>query len=287
MLDFAAVTIIIQLVFLESILSIDNAAVLGAMVAHLPNDRPTPWPGFMRPLFGKLDPILGSQREAALKVGLLGAYGGRALMLVLASIIIELPWVHALGALYLLYLGISHFGERHRRGQEDAEEHVSAHQRGGFWSVVLAIELADLAFSVDNVVAAVALSRDLWVVLLGVAIGILAMRFAATLFTKMIAWEPELESGAYLLLLFIGGKFLLESWFELHIDEFVQFGISLGILALTILFARVRALHKLLIIFRPITALFALLHSGIRLLFRGLTAPIRLLLPAKKEESVA
>ncbi len=80
---------------------------------------------------------------------------------------------------------------------------------------------------------------------------------------------------------------MLESWFELHIDEFVQFGISLGILALTILFARVRALHKLLIIFRPITALFSLLHSGIRLLFRGLTAPIGLLLPAKKEESVA
>jgi tellurite resistance protein TerC len=287
MIDLASVTIIIQLVFLESILSIDNAAVLGAMVAHLPNDRPTPWPRLLKPIFSRLDPILGSQREAALKVGLLGAYGGRALMLVLASIIIELPWVHALGALYLLYLGISHFGERHRRGQEDAEEHLSTQQRGGFWSVVLAIELADLAFSVDNVVAAVALSRDLWVVLLGVGIGILAMRFAATLFTKMITWEPELESGAYLLLLFIGGKFLLESWFDLHIDEYIQFGISLGILALTIIFARVRSLHKLLLLFRPITALFAIIQSAVRLLIRAVTAPIRLLLPAKEENSVA
>ena len=125
MFDFAAITIIIQLIFLESILSIDNAAVLGAMVAHLPNDKPTPWPRILRPLFNKLDPILGSQREAALKVGLLGAYGGRALMLVLASIIIELPWVHVLGALYLLYLGIAHFGERHRRSQEDEETDMS------------------------------------------------------------------------------------------------------------------------------------------------------------------
>jgi tellurite resistance protein TerC len=287
MLDFAAVTIIIQLVFLESILSIDNAAVLGAMVAHLPKDRPTPWPRLLHPLFSKLDPILGSQREAALKVGLLGAYGGRAMMLVLASLIIELPWVHALGALYLLYLGIAHFGDRHRRGQESEEEDIEPRPRGGFWSVVLAIELADLAFSIDNVVAAVALSRELWVVLIGVAIGILAMRFAATLFTKMIAWEPELESGAYLLLLFIGGKFLLESWLDLHIDEYVQFGISLGILVLTIAFARVRALHTLLLIFRPITALFALIQSAVRLLLRGLTAPIRLLLPAKEEEPVA
>jgi tellurite resistance protein TerC len=284
MFDFAAVTIIIQLVFLESILSIDNAAVLGAMVAHLPNDRPTPWPRSLHGLLSKLDPILGSQREAALKVGLLGAYGGRALMLVLASIIIQLPWVHVLGAMYLLYLGISHFGERHRRSRADDEGAAALSRRGGFWSVVLSIELADLAFSVDNVVAAVALSRDLWVVLVGVAIGILTMRFAASIFTRLIHWEPELESGAYLLLLFIGGKFLLETWLDLHIDEYIQFGISLGILALTIAFARVRALWPLLILFRPFAALFALIQAAVGLIIRVVTAPVRMLLPRKEEE---
>src|SRR5690242_8487718 len=133
MMNFAAVTIVIQLVFLESILSIDNAAVLGAMVAHLPNDKPTPWPRNLRHLFGKFDPIFGSQREAALKVGLLGAYAGRALMLVLASIIIRLPWVHILGALYLLYLGIGHFGERHHRGHAGDNGNLAVRRRGGFW----------------------------------------------------------------------------------------------------------------------------------------------------------
>jgi tellurite resistance protein TerC len=283
MVDFAAVTIIIQLIFLESILSIDNAAVLGAMVAHLPNDRPTPWPRNLSGLLSRLDPLLGAQRDAALKVGLIGAYGGRALMLVLASIIIQLPWVHILGAMYLLYLGISHLGDRHRRGQEDAGA-AALRRRGGFWSVVLAIELADLAFSVDNVVAAVALSRDLWVVLIGVGIGILTMRFAASIFTRLIHWEPELETGAYLLLLFIGGKFLLETWLELHVGEYTQFGISLCILALTIIFARVRALRPLLLIFRPITALFSLIQTTVRFVIRFLTAPVRMLLPHKEEE---
>ena len=47
-MDIAAVTIIIQLIFLEGILSIDNAAVLGAMVAHLPRDEPIPWPQSLR-----------------------------------------------------------------------------------------------------------------------------------------------------------------------------------------------------------------------------------------------
>jgi tellurite resistance protein TerC len=286
-IDFAAVMIVIQLVFLESILSIDNAAVLGAMVAHLPNDKPTPWPHRLRPLFSKLDPALGSQREAALKVGLLGAYGGRALMLALASVIIQLPWAHILGAMYLLYLGIAHFGGRYRRGQEDEYGEPVVQRRGGFWSVVLAIELADLAFSIDNVVAAVALSRELWLVLLGVAIGMLAMRFAATLFTRMIAWEPALEDGAYLLLLFIGGKFLLESWLHWHVDEYLQFGISVLLLLLAVLFGRVRRLKSLLIIFLPFIIIFAVVQAGVGLILSGLTLPVRRRLPAKEEDEVS
>jgi tellurite resistance protein TerC len=286
MLDVTAVTIIVQLIFLECVLSIDNAAVLGAMVAHLPTDRPTPWPRVLRRLLSRLDPVLGSQREAALKVGLLGAYGGRTFMLVLASIIIQVPWVPILGSLYLLYLGINHFAEYYHQSHEDEGSKAPLRRRGGFWSVVLAIELADLAFSLDNVVAAVALSRNLWVVLLGVAIGIVAVRFAAALFTRMIAWEPTLEDGAYLLLLFIGGKILMESWLEWHVGEYVQFGISFGLLVLTILVARVRPLRALLIVFRPSIPIFALIQAAIVLVLRGLSAPARLL-SAKEKEQVA
>jgi tellurite resistance protein TerC len=256
------------------------------MVAHLPTDQRTPWPRTLRPLLSKLDPILGSQRAAALKVGLLGAYAGRALMLLLASYIIQLPSVHILGSLYLLYLGVNHFAEYYYRGNEDKDASTLLRRRGSFWSVVLAIELADLAFSLDNVIAAVALSRDLWVVLLGVGIGIVSMRFAATLFTRMISWEPALEDGAYLLLLFIGGKFLLESGLQWHIGEYIQFGISLALLVLTVLFARVLFLRGLLIVFWPLVVLFALIQRAIGLIIRGLTAPVRMLLPAKEEEPV-
>jgi tellurite resistance protein TerC len=282
-MHIAAVAIIVQLIFLECILSIDNAAVLGAMVAYLPTDQTTPWPRHLRPLLGRFDRLLGPQRAAALKVGLFGAYAGRALMLALASAIIERPWVHILGAIYLLYLGINHFAGYYQ-GQSQNEAEELPQRKADFWSVVLALNLADMAFSIDNVVAAVALSSELWIVLVGVGIGIVAMRFAASLFTKLIHWEPELESGAYLLILFIGGKFLLESWFGLHLDDFIQFGISIAILALTIAFARVRALRPLLVVFRPITALFALLQALVGLVGHGLMAPVRMLLPRKAEE---
>src|ERR1700733_7501733 len=92
-LSFSFLTIILQLIFLECILSIDNAAIMGAMVAHLPNDQPTPWPARLQHTLGWVDRLLGPQREAALKVGLFGAYAGRIVMLALASVIIERPWV--------------------------------------------------------------------------------------------------------------------------------------------------------------------------------------------------
>jgi len=277
-MDLAFITIIIQLIFLECILSIDNAAVLGAMVAPLPDDRPVPWPRTMRGMLSKLDPFLGPQRQAALKVGLIGAYAGRVLMLFLASIIIQNVWMHILGAVYLIYLAVRHFGETYRHGKDlDDEVDIAAIRpdKANFWSVVLTIELADLAFSLDNVIAAVALSDQLWIVIFGVAIGIVMMRFAAQVFTRLILWEPALEHAAYLLLFAIGGELLLEYYLHFDLSEWAQFGISVGIIVLVVLIARVKLLRPLHAIFQPFALLFALINDALSFVFRILAAPFR------------
>jgi tellurite resistance protein TerC len=275
-LDLGAITIILQLIFLEGVLSIDNAAVLGAMVAHLPNNQPVPWPPRLQFLAGWSARTLGAQRQAALKVGLLGAYVGRALMLLLAGLIIDVPWVRITGAIYLLYLAIEHFGEIYRHENHGAHALEEAPRvKGGFWATVALIELADLAFSVDNVIAAVALSNELWVVMLGVAIGIVIMRFAAQIFTRMIAWEPAMASGAYLLLLAIGAQLLVHEFFNVHLEEFSQFLVSIGILALTIGFARVRFLRPLLMLARPLLAVAAAISWVVEALKQLLTLPFR------------
>lgn len=262
-MDIAAITIIIQLIFLEGILSIDNAAVLGAMVAHLPNDRPIPWPRPLRFLEGWSQRVLGYQREAALKVGLLGAYIGRGLMLALASIIIHVPWLRIIGAAYLVYLAFHYFAELYHAHRTEAGHDELPRARGGFWPTVLAIELADLAFSIDNVIAAVALSDQFWVVMLGVAIGILVMRFAATIFTRMIAWEPALQTGAFLLLLAIGAELLAEEVWHVHIEEMTQFAISASILILTVVVARTPLRVPIRLAARPIIWLSAMIQLRI------------------------
>src|SRR5678809_1561797 len=96
--------IVIQLIFLEAILSIDNAAVLGAMVSTLPDDQTIPWPKWLRKIGRRLNPLLGKQRLAALRVGLLGAYVGRGAMLFITSFLIHNSWIKLVGAVYLIHL---------------------------------------------------------------------------------------------------------------------------------------------------------------------------------------
>src|SRR5438552_2882468 len=64
-MDVAVALIILQLIYLEGILSIDNAAVLGAMVAHLPRHERIPWPPPLRMFQRPVHKLLGGQRLAA------------------------------------------------------------------------------------------------------------------------------------------------------------------------------------------------------------------------------
>jgi len=233
--------IIIQVIFLEGILSIDNAAVLGALVSVLPKDERVPWPGPLKFLGPPVHRLLGGQRAAALKVGLLGAYLGRGLMLVMASFVIRNHFLKILGAAYLIKLAFENLGEP--EPGEECQAQTRRVEGKGFWNVVIAVELADLAFSLDNVVAVVALSDNLWIVLFGVFIGIVTMRFAAGLFTLMIAKEPMLKPAAYIVVFNIGAELILHEFWGIEINSTLKFVISLGTLLLAFVYARIKALH--------------------------------------------
>lgn len=77
---------------------------------------------------------------------------------------------------------------------------------GVFWATVISVELMDLAFSVDSILTALAISEQVWVVLLGGMIGILLMRGIATFFITLMNKVPELETTAYVLIVFIALK---------------------------------------------------------------------------------
>lgn len=78
----ASLAIIGNLIIIESLLSVDNAAVLATMVMDLPE----------------------KQRDRALKYGIWGAYIFRGLAMIFAAFLIKIWWLKPLGGLYLLYL---------------------------------------------------------------------------------------------------------------------------------------------------------------------------------------
>lgn len=173
-----ALPIIVSLIIIEGLLSVDNALAIAAMANHLPE----------------------RQKYLALKFGIIGAYFFRGLCLAFAAWIIENPWLKICGAAYLVYLMCDHF-----RGSEDSKSaDISKIAQRGFFGTIAAIEIMDLSLSVDNVVAAVAMSPKLWVVCTGVFIGILALRFVAGACIRLIEKFPILEHTAFILVGYVG-----------------------------------------------------------------------------------
>ncbi|MFD2679810.1 TerC family protein [Bacillus seohaeanensis] len=190
--------VLLVLVGLEGILAADNAVVMAVMVKHLP----------------------GEQRKKALFYGLLGAFVFRFMALFLISFLVNVWQVQAIGALYLFYIAIHHFMKK-RKGDDDKDKKEQT-KGSGFWTTVLKVELADIAFAIDSMLAAVALAVTLqptgWfdiggidggqflVMFLGGVIGLVIMRFAATWFVKLLEKYPTLESTAFLIVGWVGVK---------------------------------------------------------------------------------
>ncbi|HOY40506.1 MAG TPA: TerC family protein [Chitinophagales bacterium] len=190
-----AILIILNLIIIESLLSVDNAAVLATMVMDLPKE----------------------QREKALKYGIIGAYVFRGICLVLAAWLVKIWWLKAIGGLYLIYLFINYFYTKSTPKKEDDTLNKEENKIykytiglfGKFWSTVILVEIMDLAFSIDNVFAAVAFTDNIYLIWIGVFIGILAMRFVAQSFVKLMEKYPFLEKAAFIVIGILGTKLLL------------------------------------------------------------------------------
>jgi YkoY family integral membrane protein len=230
------------LILLEGVLSIDNALVLGLLAKRLPKE----------------------QQKKALTYGLVGAFVFRILAISVAAFLLEWHVVKLLGGGYLAYIAIKHLffetkdtdakltvdaegepvlvdaatgepitpaeedleiSERVPFATEDESERPPSRGFAKFWPTVLVIELTDIAFAVDSILAAIALvgrkptdhegsHPKLWVIITGGILGVVLMRFAAVIFIKLLDRFPRFETAAYVLVAIIGGKLLLDWGFN-------------------------------------------------------------------------
>jgi YkoY family integral membrane protein len=233
--SFSDIAVIALLVVLEGVLSIDNALVLGLLARRLPKE----------------------QQPRALTYGLVGAFVFRVVAIATATMLMRWNIVKCLGGLYLIYVAAKYFffesaDEPHiaegpegdpilideRTGlpaaPEQTETDIKARtplhmpdlkpeskpprKYASFWPTVAVIELTDIAFAVDSILAAIALvhgkADKTWVVITGGMLGVILMRFAAVVFIKLLEKFPRFETAAYLLVFVIGGKLLVDYTFN-------------------------------------------------------------------------
>ncbi len=192
---------LLVLVALEGLLAADNAVVMAVMVKHLPQE----------------------QQKKALFYGLMGAFVFRFAALFMITLLVDVWQIQALGAAYLLFIAFKHIYDQ-RKGKEHSLE-PEATKGSGFWMTVLKVELADIAFAIDSMLAAVALAITLphlgnaeigginggqfGVMIIGGLVGIIIMRFAAHKFVKLLGNYPQLETTAFVIVGWVGVKLLV------------------------------------------------------------------------------
>ncbi len=212
--EYHDLVVVAFLIVLEGVLSIDNALVLGLLAKRLPEN----------------------ERPRALSYGLIGAFGFRVVAIAFAQMLLEIKFVKIIGGGYLLFVAGKYFYDKWREAEEEAAEanepgsthhahHGMTEQFARFWPTVLVIELTDIAFAVDSILAAIALvgadktdgvglHPKLWVVVTGGMLGVILMRFAAAVFIKLLERFPRFETAAYLLVTLIGSKLVVDFVFN-------------------------------------------------------------------------
>ncbi|MEM7756624.1 MAG: DUF475 domain-containing protein [Cyanobacteria bacterium P01_A01_bin.40] len=179
--------ILLVLILLEAVLSADNAIALAAIAKSV------------------VDPQ--SQRQA-LNIGLAGAYVLRIILIFAATWVIQYWQFELLGALYLLWLVFNYFFD-----SDDNDDHE---QRSlGFksvWQVIPTIAITDLAFSLDSVTSAIAITEETWLIIAGGTIGIVILRFLAGLFIRWLQEYTYLEDAGFITVGFVGLRLLLKVW---------------------------------------------------------------------------
>jgi YkoY family integral membrane protein len=170
------------LIALEAVLSADNAIALAAIAQGLESE---------------------TQQRRALNFGLLIAFILRVALILTAGWVLQFWQFEVLGAAYLLWLVYKHF-----TSETDGEDHHHGPRFASLWHAIPVIAFTDLAFSLDSVTTAIALSDEVLVILLGGTIGIITLRFMAGLFIRWLEEFERLEDAGFITVAFVGIRLL-------------------------------------------------------------------------------
>ncbi|XZQ54550.1 MAG: DUF475 domain-containing protein [Candidatus Karelsulcia muelleri] len=188
-----SISILINIVLIEALLSIDNATILTTLVKNL----------------NKKD------RKKALNYGIFGAYLFRIISLIFAAVIINMWWLKLIGGLYLIYLGINHF----LKTQKEENNLFKINFFSKIWGTILYVELIDFIFSIDNLFAGISYSNNPLLIFLGVFISLFLLRISTVKLLKLTEKYSSLEDSAFFLIILLGLKLIISLYEKIYQDD--------------------------------------------------------------------
>jgi len=195
------------IVSLELVLSADNAVALASITKNLNN--------------------IDLQRKA-LNIGIFIALLLRILVILTAQFFLNFWPVKLIGGIYLISLSISKFLSLNNNGSDKNLMDNSEKSNISLFKVILLLSVTDLAFSIDSITAAVAISDQFLLVITGAIIGVIALRFTSGLFIKWLEIYINLEKAGYIAVGLIGLKLIIQLvLFKLVIPEYLFFLVML------------------------------------------------------------
>ena len=186
-------TLLPILIILEILLSADNAIALASLTKSLKNSE---------------------DRTRALNIGITISLILRIFLILLSAFLLKYLIIRISAGLYLIYLFFSNVILKGKNySDKENKENYSNFNKINFIKVVALLSVTDLAFSIDSITTAVAISDQYILVVTGAIIGVIALRFTSEIFLRLIEYFTRLEMAGYVAILIIGSKLILNTIF--------------------------------------------------------------------------
>ena len=184
-----------KIIIADIVLSGDNALIIGMAAAGLAPEL----------------------RKKAILFGMIVAAVLRVIFALVATYLLGIPGLLLVGSLLLFYVCWGLYKEIRSHGEEHAaealelaenpEEGYQGKPRRTLGQALIAITIADVSMSLDNVIAVAAIADgDSNKLIIGLGLAILLMAFAATLIMKLLTRYPWISWAGLIVLLYVSAE---------------------------------------------------------------------------------
>ncbi len=219
-MEFEVIISLLTLIALEAVLGIDNVIFISILAAKLPPH----------------------QQKKARQYGLILAGVLRLGLLLLISFILKLDedlftflgegisgkdLVLIAGGLFLLYKSAKEIYHKMEGEEGDETKDIKVNT---FGQVIFQILLMDMVFSVDSIITAVGMVKEIWIMYVSVIVSVLIMLFAAESISNFVNKHPAFKMLALSFLLLIGFSLISEGM-GIHIPKgYIYFSMAFSLL---------------------------------------------------------